>query len=167
MTKRKVMEYGDILAAKLAKNSVSFASNGLSSKSVSKRKKKKDDILPSVVSASASLDVDAGMTQKVLVLRPNGDKLGLNLTWGMETSLQEAGLYVKHVIQYGVADISGCLPGDRNCCSRMNDVLDSFCVGLTWKAWVKVNILKNNFNKFKIITVMRLRYGHSDGEKSW
>ena len=129
MTKRKVMEYGDILAAKLAKNSVSFASNGLSSKSVSKRKKKKDDVLPSVVSASASLDVDAGMTQKVLVLRPNGDKLGLNLTWGMETSLQEAGLYVKHVIQYGVADISGCLPGDRNCCLRIDQAFYPFCVG--------------------------------------
>ena len=157
------MEYGDILAAKLAKNSVSFASNGLSSKSVSKRKKKKDDVLPSVVSASASLDVDAGMTQKVLVLRPNGDKLGLNLTWGMETSLQEAGLYVKHVIQYGVADISGCLPGDRNCCLRMHQAVDPFCGGWT----LKVNILKNNFNKFKIITVMWLRYSHSDGEKSW
>ena len=51
--------------------------------------------------------------QKSLTLRPNGEKLGINLTWGMETGLKEAGLYVQAVHSYGIADVAGCVPGDR------------------------------------------------------
>ena len=31
----------------------------------------------------------------------------------METGLKEAGLYVQAVHSYGIADVAGCVPGDR------------------------------------------------------
>ena len=35
------------------------------------------------------------------------------MTWGMETSLKEAGLYIQAVHPYAIADLAGCMPGDR------------------------------------------------------
>ena len=65
------------------------------------------------ISVAASFGPEDQIHQKVLTLRPNGERLGINLTWGMETSLKEAGLYIQAVHPYGVADLAGCLPGDR------------------------------------------------------
>ena len=109
MNGSKVIDHGQIIGGKYA------TSKAYIPRTIQKQhcKQTEKDLTGAEASAAASFDPGSKIQQKTLTLRPNGERLGINLTWGMETSLKEAGLYIQAVHAYAVADLAGCMPGDR------------------------------------------------------
>lgn len=106
----KVIDHGQIIGGKYATSKAYIPRTILNQHS---NRQTERELTGAEASAAASFDPESKIQQKTLTLRPNGERLGINLTWGMETSLKEAGLYIQAVHSYAVADLAGCMPGDR------------------------------------------------------
>ena len=67
---------------------------------------------------------NSAVTQKTIRMKPDNEKLGVALIWGLQTGLQEAGIYVKTIIQGGVAHQAGLIIGDRIVSVNMTSVIN-------------------------------------------
>ena len=137
MNGSKVIDHGQIIGGKYA------TSKAYIPRTIQKQhcKQTEKDLTGAEASAAASFDPGSKIQQKTLTLRPNGERLGINLTWGMETSLKEAGLYIQAVHAYAVADLAGCMPGDR-------------CVVVVVKVLLLKESIQNHFYQRKVITIV-------------
>ena len=68
--------------------------------------------------------LDGGITQKTIRMKPDNERLGVALIWGLQTGLQEAGIYVKTIVSAGVAQKAGLLVGDRIVSVNMTSVIN-------------------------------------------
>jgi len=57
-------------------------------------------------------------------MKPENERLGVALIWGLQTGLQEAGIYVKTVIVGGIAQKAGMEVGDRIISVNMTSVIN-------------------------------------------
>jgi C-terminal processing protease CtpA/Prc len=103
-----------------------------------RRIKKKVEFSPADVAG-----IEGGVTQKTIRIRPDNQKLGVALIWGLQTGLQEAGIYVKTIAKNGVAQRAGLIIGDR-----IVSVNKSSLISLDYQS--AINSIKNAGREFTL-----------------